>query len=270
MRVAVLSYHSQNIAGNDYRNNDHVAFAADMEQVLKSGIPIVSLWQVACALNGECELPPKAVAFSCDDGADFDYFDLCWPELGEQKSFATTMRELVRKEQRNSLPPMTSFVIADPLARQELDRRCLKGLGWINDNWWAAAVREGLFHIGNHGWDHRHPDLARYAGVLEGRELRILDYQTADSQIRRARVFIGERAENPGLNLFAYPFGEWTDYLVGEYFPNFGAEHGVGAAFTTQPEIVHQGSNRWLLPRFVCGAHWASPEGLGEIIRNLN
>lgn len=271
MRVAVLSYHSQNIAGNDYRNNDHVAFAADLEQVLRSGIAIVSLHQVRCALDGKCRLPPRAVAFSCDDGADFDYRDLDWPGYGKQESFATTMREAVRKGRIDSLPPMTAFVIADFAARQELDRRCLKGLGWINDDWWPVAVSEGLFHIANHGWDHLHPDLERYAGAREAAgPSRILDYETADRQVRQAGAAIGGRADNPGLALFAYPFGEWTDYLADEYFPHYGAEHGVGAAFTTQPGIIHQGSNRWLLPRYVCGPHWASPEDLGALLRGLD
>jgi hypothetical protein len=270
MRVAVLTYHSQNVAGNDYHSNDHVAFVADLEQVLARGMPIVSLHQVACALRGQCALPPRAVAFSCDDGADFDYRDLSWPEIGKQKSFATAMREHAQKHAAVRLPPMTAFVIADSLARQELDRRCLKGLGWMSDDWWAAAVDEGLFHIANHGWDHLHSALERYAGDRENAgQSQILDYQTADRQIRQAMAAIERRARNPGLSLFAYPFGEWTSYLAAEYFPTYGVEHGVDAAFTTQPEIIHPGTNRWLTPRYVCGAHWTSPEGLGAILRGL-
>jgi hypothetical protein len=266
MRVAVLTYHSQVVAGSDYSNNDHLAFAADLRRVIASGLAVVSLHQVSRALDGKFELPPRAVAFSCDDGVDFDYRDLDWPGFGQQQSFATAMREAIRKEGTDYLPPMTAFVIADPSARQELDRRCLKGLGWINDDWWPAAVSEGLFQIANHGWDHLHPDLERYAGA----SLRILDYQSADRQIRQARAAIAARADNPGLELFAYPFGASSDYLANEYFPNDRAEHGVAAAFTTEPGIIHRDSNRWLLPRYVCGAHWKSPEELGTILRSLD
>ena len=30
MRVPVLAYHSNNVGGNDYSSNDHVALAADL------------------------------------------------------------------------------------------------------------------------------------------------------------------------------------------------------------------------------------------------
>src|SRR5690606_8365742 len=33
MRVPILTYHAVNIAGNDYADNDHVAFAADLRLI---------------------------------------------------------------------------------------------------------------------------------------------------------------------------------------------------------------------------------------------
>ena len=47
MRVPVLAYHAVNIAGNDYANNDHVAFAADLRMIDDLGLRVVPLhWVV--------------------------------------------------------------------------------------------------------------------------------------------------------------------------------------------------------------------------------
>ena len=41
MRVPVLAYHSNNISGNDYASNDHVALAEDLRMIQRSGLRIV-------------------------------------------------------------------------------------------------------------------------------------------------------------------------------------------------------------------------------------
>ena len=43
MRVPVLTYHSNNVGGNDYANNDHVALAADLRRIRALGLRIVPL-----------------------------------------------------------------------------------------------------------------------------------------------------------------------------------------------------------------------------------
>lgn len=268
MRIAVLTYHSQNIAGNDYVDNDHVALRQDIEQVLKAGIDIVSLRQIADALLGKSVLPSRAIAFSCDDGTDFDFRDLDWPHLGLQQSFAAIVRGFATKYPASHVGPMTSFVIADPKARNELDNRCLKGLGWMSEDWWQPAVASGIFHIGIHGWDHCHPMLERYSGVDSPRP-DISGYQDAENQVLRAVSYISARAPNPGTALFAFPFGIPSEYLVREYLPDFQARHKLTAAFSTEPATIHRESNRWSLPRYVCGHHWKSPEDFSALLRNL-
>ncbi|MBK6677665.1 MAG: hypothetical protein IPG52_12900 [Rhodocyclaceae bacterium] len=187
MRVAVLTYHSQNITGNDYINNDHVAFHQDIEHVLKAKIDVVSLRQIADTLLGRATLPSRAVAFSCDDGTDLDFRDIHWPHHGLQQSFATIIREVAAKTPRSRLNPITSFVIADPAARRELDNRCLSGLGWMSEDWWQPAVDSELFHIGIHGWDHCHPMLERYStmGSACSTGPGISDYQSAKNRYYR-------------------------------------------------------------------------------------
>jgi hypothetical protein len=39
------------------------------------------------------------------------------------------------------------------------------------------------------------------------------------------------------------------------------------AAFSTAGEYATRESNRWDIPRFMCGLHWKSPEGLEKILR---
>jgi hypothetical protein len=272
MRIAVLTYHSQNVTGNDYANNDHVAFREDVEQVLKANIGIVSLRQISDALRGKSYLPDRAVAFSCDDGADLDFRDIYWPHLGLQQSFATIIREFAGKDAKNRFSPMTSFVIADPKARQELDNRCLYGLGWMSDNWWQPAVLSGICHIGIHGWDHCHPELERYSMSGSSGRIRaeISSYQDAQEQVLQAISYISTLAPNPGTALFAFPFGKPSEYLVREYLPNFQTEHQLSAAFSTEPATIHRESNIWSLPRYVCGYHWKSPEDFSALLKSLN
>ena len=62
--------------------------------------------------------------------------------------------------------------------------------------------------------------------------------------------------------LFAYPYGESSDYLRGDYLPNFEAQHELLAAFGTYQGRVTLDSSRWNLPRYVHRWHWKTPEQL--------
>jgi len=53
MRVPVLAYHSNNVGGNDYADNDHVALAADLAQIHARGLCIVPLARVVDVLLGQ-------------------------------------------------------------------------------------------------------------------------------------------------------------------------------------------------------------------------
>jgi hypothetical protein len=88
----------------------------------------------------------------------------------------------------------------------------------------------------------------------------------ADAQIRQASDYLDARRGAPGARLFAYPYGESNDYLVKEYFPRHRAEHRQAAAFTTEPQPLSAGDDRWQLGRYVCGQHWRSPEGLRQLL----
>ncbi len=268
MAIAVLAYHSQDICGHAYHHNDHVALAEDLRQIAGLGLKVIAAADLAIALATGTRLPERAVVLTCDDGAELDFVDHIVAGHGMQKGFYRILREA---EQTLGLVNMTSFVIADPESRATLERTCLNGEKWLGEAWWATAVASGIWHVGVHSWDHHHPTLARYSGRPIGiGEFRGVDnYAEADIQVRAAAAYLRARAPNPADRLFAYPYGNWTEYLTHEYFPHHADEHGIIAAFTTEPDLVRPETSRWRIPRYVCRMHWRSPGELGSILKRL-
>lgn len=270
MRLAhVLTYHSGNIAGNDYRTNDLVAFREDLRVVHGLGLPIVPLRSVVDALveHRFDALPERVVSISFDDGLDFDYLPLEHPVHGRQPSAADIMREFAAE----SAAPVhaTLFVIASPQARAQIADREMMGYPWISDSWWASAVESGMFHVANHTWDHMSPFVAHASSENARRgSSRYIDHPAiADIEIRRAHEYIESVAPNPGSALLAFPYGDYSDYLVADYLPDAARGHGTIAAFTTEPGVITPESHRWTLPRHTCGADWRSPEDLAAFLR---
>jgi hypothetical protein len=72
----------------------------------------------------------------------------------------------------------------------------------------------------------------------------------------------------PRAGLFAFPYGETNEYLLHDYLPNHAAEHRLRAAFGTGPRPVGLDSDRWNLPRYVCGHHWHSADTLVELLQS--
>jgi SAM-dependent methyltransferase len=272
--IPILTYHSLNIEGNDYLGNDHVAFREDLRLLTALGWRIVPLVDVVDYLGRETSAwPEKCVAITFDDGTNFDYEDLEHPTAGTQRSMLNIMRDF-QLEHSHAQPALhaTSFVIASPQARCDMDRVCILGKGWMSDTWWQPAVASGLFHIGNHSWDHCHDSLKEIAqrDQLKGTFAGVDNEGDADAQIRRAAAAISRLAPNPGAVLFAYPYGTTSRYLVDDYLPRQAVTGGgfVRAAFSTEPELVTPATNRWWMPRYVCGHHWKSSKELEAILRD--
>lgn len=271
MRVPVLTYHSNNVAGNDYANNDHVALGADLRSIARAGLRIVALHRVVAAFLGELDASEteNAVAITFDDGSWFDWHDIDHPTCGLQRGFAGILRDFTRETGAHA--HATSFVIVSSDARATLDVTCLAGRGWWNDAWWLGAQREELIAIENHSWDHNHPTLQR-AAQRDGRKgtfTSIDSYADADAQIRQAADWLDTHLAPHRATLFAYPYGESNAYLRDEYLPRFAHEHRVRAAFGTQPSPVTLSSDRWNLPRYVCGQHWRSPDEFEQMLRRF-
>jgi peptidoglycan/xylan/chitin deacetylase (PgdA/CDA1 family) len=269
MKIPILTYHSMKIHGNDYAANDLVALASDLETVRARGFRIAPLQDLVQewlrdpgALAAE-----KVVAITCDDGGDFDFHDLPHPTAGTQRSVLNILRDFHARH-AGSPPHVTTFVIVSPEARVELDKTCMIGKGWWNDTWWREAAASGFMHVANHSWDHNHDALpARFShGVKRGTFTSIASRGLADLEIRDAREYLHHRSPNPGDALFAYPYGEWNDYLVERYFPDCAAHIGIMAAVGDEATYFSPGSNRWKIPRFVFGRDWKSPQELERIL----
>lgn len=272
--VPVLTYHALNIAGNEYAGNDHVAFASDLELVTTLGWKIAPLHRIVDAfLGGTAPMPAKTLAVTLDDATDFDFRDLPHPTAGLQRSMLNIMRDFAAA-QPGAQPDLhaTSFAIASPEAREAMDRVCILGRGWMSDAWWADAVKSGLIGIANHSWDHTHEAVERVAqrNQEKGNFFCIDTEADADAQIRAAARFIESRAPSPSTALFGYPYGHVNDFLSRDYLPRQAASITpfVKAAFGTEAGRISSASDRWNLPRFVCGWHWKSSEELAKLLRD--
>jgi hypothetical protein len=272
MRIPILTYHSADIHGTSYGDNELVALASDIEQITRSGIQImplstiVDLWLTSPhALDSH-----PTLAITCDDGSDFDYHDLPHPVAGHQRSVLSILRDFHAGPlgSRQRTLSATSFVIVSPSARARLDETCLIGRGWWNDDWWSPAIASGLMEIASHSWDHNHDTLPAgdFFGVERGTFESIASEPLADYQIASATSYLMQRVKNPGASLFAYPYGKSNEFLVKDYLPRRGAAIGLKAAFTDKPEPLHRGSNRWELPRYVSKRDWTSPAELTKIL----
>lgn len=274
MRIPVLTYHSMHVDGIDYAKNDHVAFAADLRTVTALGFRIVPATRVVRWLRRE-QTPPdddaKLVAFTLDDGPDFDFRDLRHPAWGVQRSMLNVMRDFRRESGIGAQPGLhaTSFVIVSPDARRTLDRTCMIGRGWWSDDWWEPAVWSSLMSVASHSWDHMHPSLHRH-DASAGTFCCIDDFAAAEAQIARSVAFLRAKAPNPGDALFAYPYGEASDYLVEEYFPRFGERLGIRAAFGCGGTPITERSDPWRLPRYVFRHDWKTSEELVALLRQTH
>jgi len=270
--IPVLTYHSNNVAGNEYRSNDHVALAEDLEAITELGWRVIPLGRVVDWLLGDdgpvADGPALALCF--DDGSWFDFYDLDHPTCGPQRGFFNILRQFRDGPAGAREPELhaSSFVIASPQAREDLDRTSLVGRGWWGDEWWGEAQASGLMSVECHSWDHVHPGV----GTVAQQEQRKGDFRAVDTfpdcaaQVEQAAVYIQEHLGGVRPRLFAYPWGQASAYMVSTYFPNYQDQHGFRAAFTGESAPVERGMNRWWLPRFICGRDWDSSAGLAALL----
>lgn len=270
MRIPVLTYHASHVAGDDYASNDHVALAADLAMFTGMGWRVVPLeWVVEQRLGLASRDLTRCLALTCDDGTDLDFRDVDYPGFGQQRGFLGCLSDArAAAEICQPTMHMTAFVIADPDARARMDRECLLGLGWMREEWWARAQSSGLMAIESHSWDHNHAILPTPGvdGMQRGDFLQVDSARRAASEIDTAVDYLNRLLAPQKCRFFAYPYGHGNTFLVQEYLPQRGHELGLLAAFGAQGEAVTMTSERWLLPRYVCGWHWRSPDALAGIL----
>ncbi len=275
----ILTYHSHHIAGPDYASNDHVALAADLRVIDAAGyriVPLAELTDLFLAMQrGEALDPPqmRVVALTFDDGPEYDAVDYDHPSLGVQPSFLRILDEFAAGG-RQAGACATSFVIASPDARRCMEAATRSGPyhlheGALNDDWWSDAIDSGRLAIANHSWDHLHPALPR---VAHSRQVRgdftsVDNAGDADLQIDAATRYIDRRTGGRAAPFFAYPFGQYSRYLVEEYFPRGISGHGIRAAFTVDARPLRPTEDRWSMPRYSCGYNWSTPGELAALLR---
>ena len=276
-KVAILTYHPIHIVENDYRGNDLIALENDLESLERRGVRVRSLDQIFTP-PGSAQLiatDEPAVAITFDDGSVFDFVDHDHPTCGPQRSAGTRLREQSRRLRALSgaAPKATTFVIASPEVRTELDRVDYFAGGYWKDDWWKAAVDSGILAVESHSWDHNHPSIARSAqrDNVRGTFRNIETEAECEAEVAQSLQYIEQRA-GVRPRFFAYPWGEASPYLAGEYLPTRGVQLGLWAAFSGVPQAcgyATQASDRWLVPRFVCGHDWRSPRDFDALLDGL-
>jgi hypothetical protein len=269
MRVPIICYHSYHV-GDDYGSDDHDALAADLRAIHRLGHRIVPLDWVVESLLGEREPLRNCVALTCDDGVSLDWKDAVHPTFGWRRSFANILREFSAEVgEAQPTVEMTSFVIASPEARKELEVTCLASQPWWSDDWWREADASGFLRIENHSWDHVHPGatLVAQQDQIKGDFRLIESLDDCEAQVGRAAAFIEERTRRRP-RYFAYPYGQFSPYLRETYLPDNGARYGIRAAFSIESGFVTAESDRWFLPRFTHGGDAArTPEEFETILK---
>ncbi len=275
MKIPILAYHSNRILGNTYETNDLIALASDLYTIHAQGFRIVPLrWVVewVLGLREEATLH-KAVAISLDDGANFDYYDLDHLHWGLQKGVYHILRDFQAQVGSSAQPNLhaSSFVIVSPEARREIGT--YKGIDWMTDEWWKAANESGVMSIYSHSWDHNHPEASTVCekNQQKGSFLTIDTYAECQGEVQQAAEYIHQKIFPAWPDLFAYPWGQSSNYLREVYFPGFPDQHRTIAAFGGNGGYVTRQSSRWDLPRFGSAAPWPagwnSTEQLVQILR---
>jgi len=267
-RGFILAFHSHNIAGNTYETNDHVALDGSLGLLGELGIPVLRLADIVRALRERTfgELPARFAAITMDDGSDYDWKPLTHPVHGPQEPMGAIVRRHTRAilgifARRRACA--TAFVIASPEARDQITGPAKPYR--LSDDWWAEAQSSGYFDIGCHGWNHVHPlveEVRRSPDLVEAFG-NVRTPEEAERQVTQAARFIRGRAGAAAAHLFAYPYGQVSDYLADTWLP---AQDDVLAAFTTVDRPLEAGADPWRLPRYVCGWHWKSSDDLRAIL----
>ncbi len=271
MKVPILTYHACNISGNSYETNDQIALAEDLRLLARNRWQVIPLLRLVAALRGESTVNLEhCVVLTCDDGTLADVQALVFPEHGLQPGLLGVLQSFI-EESPDSFPEleMTSFVIADPETRALLDRDCLFNQGWMGEDVWQSAEASGLMPIECHSWDHNHSvlDSAGPDDMPRGNFFVVDSVIRAQHEIDRALDYINSKLPKRPCRVFAYPYGQVSDYLSKEYLPQEAERLGLLAAVSGEKGPVTQDSDLWNLPRYICGAHWHSASELEAILQ---
>ena len=270
MKVPILTYHSCNISGTRYETNDQVALSTDLQMLARKGWQVIRLRSLAESLRGNAKRDfNRCVVLTCDDGYISDVRAMRFPVHGLQPGLLGVMQSFLA-ESPVAFPEMelSSFVIADPVTREALDRTGLLNEGWMGEDVWQLAQDSGLMRIESHSWDHNHPVLGNEGpdSMPRGDFFVVNNEIRARYEIDQSLDYLNARLNGDPCRIFAYPYGQANDFLRNDYLPRNAKRLGLIAAVGGKPEPVTRDSDLWNLPRYICGAHWQSPDELEAIL----
>ena len=275
--IPVLCYHSWRIESCDYATNDHIAMECDLKTLKDAGYQLLSVPLLITALRdgsaGQRFAGEKLVCVTFDDGFLYDVEDMTHSELGFVPSFQTLLTRQDRIPERfDNGPKAVSFVIASNQARQDLRFSSDPEGYWdLRSDWWLDAAKGDTIAIGNHSWDHTHPNVGevKQRDGKKGSFLAIDNAVDAYSQVIEAQHEIDLHTQGRALKIFCYPYGDTPHFLQYDFMPTEAAGAGILAAFGTARELVTPASDIWNLPRLVCGQHWDHESALIPLMDNL-
>jgi hypothetical protein len=266
----ILAWHSINVNENTYNGNDQIAFAEDLQTLHAAGARVWPLSEALLALNAGT-LPANVVVLTADDGAMLDFLPFDHPSCGPQPGLYRVLRDFADAVglEAGHRPHLSCFAIASPEARAELDRKDFLGLDVWHDRWWADATASGLMAVESDSWDHNHPSLDMSCQRDNRRgDFRLIDTEAeCRAEVDQASDYI-ERRSGRRPQFLAYPWGQASDYLMGEYLPRFGAHLGLAAALSCDPAPVTATSPRWNLPRYMFNHDWKSADQLRALLQD--
>jgi peptidoglycan/xylan/chitin deacetylase (PgdA/CDA1 family) len=271
-RFIILTWHSIHVHDNRYTGNDLVAFSADLDALDHLGWTILPLTEAWSGLQ-QGRLPERCAVLTLDDGSIMDYRRFDHPTCGRQIPVAERLQAFADRLEPDSRhwPHASAFVIASPQARAALDRRVTMDLGVWSEDWWRDANDGGLMTVESHSWDHNHDSLEHtlQRDNRRGDFALIATESECRGEVDQASDYIarigGRRPE-----FFAYPYGQSSEFLRGDYLPRRGPALGLSAALGCDPAPVTPDSNRWNLPRYVCRRDWNSRDELETLLRSLH
>lgn len=213
VRVAVLGYH-------DFSKNERETamrirtskFREQMEEIKKSGVPVISMAEFIAWKDEGASIPKKAIVITLDDGWKSVYTD-AYPVLKELGF------------------PFTLYLYKD----------YVDGGGKALTTEMIREMMANGATIGSHSVSHPFPQAVKRSRK-KGAELYD---KFLDVEMRESKDYLEDKFKQP-VTTYAYPGGYFTEEML------LKAEQvGYGHLFTVQPGKVKRSAPNNILPRYV-------------------
>jgi peptidoglycan/xylan/chitin deacetylase (PgdA/CDA1 family) len=210
--VPVLVYHRFGPRVADSMTVTTAVFESQLKWLQANGYTVIPLRTLVDYLRGAGPAPPpKTVVITADDA---------------HKTVYTEMLPLVRRYHI----PVTLFIYPSAVSNASY------AMTWEQ---LQELKQTGLFDMESHTFWH--PNFKR-----DKKKLSAAEYQKlVDTQLQKSRAIL-EKRFGPGVDLLAWPFGIYDDYLESE-----AAKAGYMAAFSIDRRCASKSEKMLALPRYL-------------------